>query len=472
MLRKTALIGIIVLLIGGGPLVWLIEHDREAVPRFLASFHEDFSVFLGDHRDFVPWASVAIDDPENLDETITRIQNLSEQQRIQEQQTELEASREFSLTVSLVVTALGGLVIFWTLLLACARGTILSIKWIIQLFRPKIKPSPSSDKSQEAGAVSSVIGDAQDTVETEGRRLQLDSDGDPVAVAGRAQVGLNCGPRLIGVEEEGETLPYRRVVTLHQDHGLGNPAEAPAVATGLEQTPDATLPMETAIGDSEEVELGSDDDIAAGADDLCQLQSSLQYQSASFDRQIEEFKEVAQSVRASASEQSEPVNKALQDLNDQISAIRDYASHQQLRVEKLQNGYDWNIIRQFCLRIIRCIDNIELRLDHQVDPVDETHPLWEVRDELLFALESSGVEQFEPELNSVFQGQQRQAEAVKEKIPCDDPSRTGCIAHIVKPGYRYVIDEENSKTVRPARVKLYDAELSNALSPEKPTTRG
>ena len=459
MLRKTAFIGFVVLVIGGGPLAWIIQHDKEAVPCFLALFHQDLSVSLGYDSDHLPWAPVAVDDPENLDETLTHIRSLSEQQRIQEQQTELKARWEFPLTVILVVTTLGSLILFWTLLLGCARSLIWSVKQVVRLFNPRVKALSDSDAPEEEPCPV----DAQVPTESEGRRPQLASE--YARVEGRPQVGLNCGPRLIGIEKEEGPPLYRRVVSPHQEDCLGNMAESPAMVTGLGQSPSESMSLDTSASDADEAELGSDD-VAAATEDLSQLQSSLQSQSVNFEKQIEEIKEVAQSVRASASEQSEPVNKALQDLNDQISAIRDYASHQQQRVEKLQDGYDWNIIRQFCLRIIRCIDNIELRLAHQADAVDETHPLWEVRDELLFALESSGVEQFEPELNSLFQGQQRQAEAVKERARCDNPSLVGCIAHIVKPGYRYVIDEDNAKTVRPARVKLYDSEVSDVPSPE------
>ena len=76
-------------------------------------------------------------------------------------------------------------------------------------------------------------------------------------------------------------------------------------------------------------------------------------------------------------------------------------------------------------------------------------------DELIFALESSGIEQFEPEINSDYRGQERYAEAVKNKQHCDDPNQAGKIARVIRPGYQYFINEENIKVVRPAQVKLF-----------------
>lgn len=177
--------------------------------------------------------------------------------------------------------------------------------------------------------------------------------------------------------------------------------------------------------------------------------SAIAVQTSELEQQIAQMTEMAQSTEA-----TEPMNQTLQALSEQITAIRQYASSQQDRVEKLQSGYDWNIIRTFCVRVIRCIDNLEMRMDRCADET-LVQELSEVHDELLFSLESSGIEQFAPEINSPFCGQERLAEAVKEKVACTQPELKGCIAQVVKPGYQYVIDEENVKIVRTARVKLY-----------------
>jgi molecular chaperone GrpE (heat shock protein) len=86
--------------------------------------------------------------------------------------------------------------------------------------------------------------------------------------------------------------------------------------------------------------------------------------------------------------------------------------------------------------------------------VEAVH-LKEVRDELVFILESSGVERFELEINSDYHGQERLAEAVKEKEYCYDRRLAGKIAEVVRAGYQYFIDDKNFKVVRPAQVKLF-----------------
>jgi molecular chaperone GrpE (heat shock protein) len=159
--------------------------------------------------------------------------------------------------------------------------------------------------------------------------------------------------------------------------------------------------------------------------------------------------------RLEVRERSKPLNSAISELTQQVSAIREYAACQQDRLEKLQDGYDWNIIRAFCLRVIRCIDNLESRISQlNEEDIKATH-LEEVRDELIFALESSGIEQFEPETNSEYRGQEKFAEAVKDKQCSDDAKHTGKIANVIRPGYQYFINEENTKVVRPAQVRLF-----------------
>jgi molecular chaperone GrpE (heat shock protein) len=161
------------------------------------------------------------------------------------------------------------------------------------------------------------------------------------------------------------------------------------------------------------------------------------------------------SVQQTIAEPSDALNGTLTELTEQVAAIREYASDQQDRVKKLEEGYDWNIIKNFCLRVIRCIDNLESRISQQSAKRTETAHLKDVRDELLFALESSGVERFEPEIDSHYRGQEKYAEAIKDREHCDDPDKAGKIADVIRPGYRYSIDEKNVKVVRPAAVKLF-----------------
>jgi molecular chaperone GrpE (heat shock protein) len=181
----------------------------------------------------------------------------------------------------------------------------------------------------------------------------------------------------------------------------------------------------------------------------------LKEQTDSLQKQIAEFKQMAQDVQQTTRQHSEPLSSTLKELAEQVSAIRDYAATQQGRVEKLQDGYDWGIIRSFGLRVIRCLDNLENRIAELPSENEAVRHLEEVRDELLFALESSSIEQYRPDLHSDYRGQEKMAETIKEREPPENPQDAGKIAKVLRPGYRYMMDDENYKVVRTAQVKLF-----------------
>ncbi len=184
-------------------------------------------------------------------------------------------------------------------------------------------------------------------------------------------------------------------------------------------------------------------------------QDSFKQQADKLEKQVVEIKNLTQTIAQASAGNDKPLDNNIGELAEQLAAIRDYASSQQDRVTKLQEGYDWNIIRTFCLRVIRSIDNIDSRIDSISQQGGDTSDLEEIKDDIVFALESSGVEQFEPDINSKYASSQKTAEVVKQRKSCGEPEMKGKIAEIIKPGYRYVIDEDNTKIVRTAQVKLF-----------------
>lgn len=153
-----------------------------------------------------------------------------------------------------------------------------------------------------------------------------------------------------------------------------------------------------------------------------------------------------------------PVTNGLSELTEEVSAIRQFAAAQQDQMRKLQDGYDWMIVRRFCMRVIRCIDNLDdriARLGSQDDVLQGC--LEDIRDELIFALESSGVEQYQPDLKTPFKGLEKYVEAARQRVSTSNETLAGTIAEIIRPGYQYLISDDDIKIVRCAQVKLYDA---------------
>ena len=204
-----------------------------------------------------------------------------------------------------------------------------------------------------------------------------------------------------------------------------------------------------------ELQIDESDKETENIDVLYCDENSLQSQDTNLEKQVAKFRQTAPTVKEATAEKSDPVETTLNELTQQVSAIREYTSYQHDRIEKLQEGYDWNIIRTFCLRIIRGIDNLENRISRLSEQDIDTTDLEEIMDELIFALESSGVEQFRPVINSDYRGQEKTAEVVKDKACSNDPDLKGKISEVIKPGYQYEIHDGNVKIVRTARVKLF-----------------
>jgi molecular chaperone GrpE (heat shock protein) len=187
-----------------------------------------------------------------------------------------------------------------------------------------------------------------------------------------------------------------------------------------------------------------------------QIQNAFDSQAQNLKQKTKEFELSIKGIESAALENIGAADNKLTDLSEQICAIREYAAQQQERVNKLQEGYDWNIIRNFCLRIIRCIDNLDGQIRSLADDINVTQQLEQSKQELVFALESSGVEQFEVPLQSDYRGQEKHLEVLKDRVEANDSQLSGKIAEVVRMGYQYVIDEENVKIVRPAQVRLYN----------------
>ena len=511
MLKKCAILGLAVLLVGAAALAWLFNEDRNQAEN---APDPEIKYALGTEKyleKYGRWHSLSPDEQNRLvleldndRKTKTPEQITAEQQaRLAtdldklaanemdpgeiadylygpnwqaqvEQHTKRKEQREIARTILLVCLPIGG-----TILAGCV------IVWFVQstarlLERRKKASPPLSDK-----AIGQPL--MPELTDLEIYAPAEDDEGPTHSRSLRACVAASNGSGTSTEDrqnDEDDSPLLRTQGRRTRDRQACPVAEADAedgevaVMIGEEQASEMEGPCDAHAGWSEpppdeaEAEpekrrftprpkvavLGRDlSDLRIDLDETSAPSDSgkiLQKQAENLQEQLTEFKQMAQTGQQTPRDQGEPLNNTLKDLAQQVSAIREYAASQQNRVEKLQDGYDWNIIRTFCLRVIRCIDNLESRMADLADGDAAIH-LEEVRDELLFALESSGVEQFQLEINSEYRGQEKLAEAVKQKETTKEPDQAGKIAKVIRPGYRYMIDEDSFKVVRTAQVKLF-----------------
>ena len=351
----------------------------------------------------------------------------------------LTTQQEFATIASIVLGFVG--IVMTTLLVVCT-----SVRMIRVITHASVRSMKKKVELQEPAVVSNEMLDTQSGSISAALPV-TDSCKPP-----QLEPGLNAWHQpLDSVPGPGAgSLSYRRDDFHEPQLGCETDSEEAGVFDLLLTDQDSVRSRNTKTGvDSSPLQK------AVGSNSESLAFPSLEARAEDVVRQITHAQELVTEDEKQTPSTTEPFNETLQQLNDQISSIRQYASSQQDRVEKLQAGYDWNIIRTFCLRIIRCIDNLDDRIGQLPDESAAIEMLRDIRDELLFSLESSGVEQFDLEHGSEFLGQERLAEAIKEKDVSDNPELKGRISRVVKSGYQYIIDDENIKIVRTARVKLY-----------------
>ncbi len=359
-------------------------------------------------------------------------------------------SKEFILTSSIVCASIGGAILTWCLLLLLARLLIKGFAGMSSFFADVLRRRKENKDKQPQDSFQE--GEKESGQEPNSRQSQLDKNSTVLTNSGWYDFDTDLPNQ--------QPSPPQKIYSMSREPGFANASTAATLSD--EKTVEsekslttATESLSTNTLQSNSTQTAQKTALLDSEENLLEPEDSLKAQTENLEKQIAEFRQMAQSVQQSTLKHSKPLNNTLKELTQQMSAIRQYASHQQDKMEKLQDGYDWNIIRTFCLRIIRCIDNLENRIRQLTEQNIETVQLEEVRDELLFALESSGIEQFEPEVNSNYRGQEKYAEAVKEKQHCDDQNLTGKIAEVIRAGYQYLINEEDVKIVRAARVKLF-----------------
>jgi len=144
--------------------------------------------------------------------------------------------------------------------------------------------------------------------------------------------------------------------------------------------------------------------------------------------------------------------RAVATIAEDLAAIREYAAQQQQTTRRYEEGFAWVAVKDFGRRIIRTADDIDDMLTHAGLSPDETTRLESIRDQLVYALESTGIEQFTPDLGTDAAAQSASVQ-VRSVQPAQNPAEDGTITEVVRPGYRLFVEENRPpKIIRPAEV--------------------
>ncbi|MBN2591183.1 MAG: hypothetical protein JXA96_15055 [Sedimentisphaerales bacterium] len=464
---KSFIIGLFFLCIGGGMLWWIVSErhvQEQKSEEYKLKYGSETSEYI---KLYDEWLLLPVDERTELPSGLNLNANKPHEQILQEQQERLIADMdklaageitvypiadefygrgwedkiekykkqkeqmEFLYSVSIACASSGGLLTGWSILLSIARALIKMIS--------KLKQSISHGKKDKEQTDNTDIENIDGTEKEQNEKLsssENEEQQNDEHFKGISNVLANSGWQYAGSfnGEQKQRLRQRKRI----------PAKNRAIDS------DSSKEKEAVKANSDSTQGNTDEKIRDTKPDIVRREKKISENKTESETVIKNDIDVT-----NAKGQTHHIDTTLKDLTQQVSAIREYAANQQNRLERLQDGYDWNIIKTFCLRIIRCIDNIEKRISQISDEDVQVIHLEEVRDELVFALESSGIEQFEPKVNTYYRGQEKIAEAIKEKAHSEDPNKKGKIEKVIKPGYQFYIDEDNVKIVRPAQVRIF-----------------
>lgn len=134
-----------------------------------------------------------------------------------------------------------------------------------------------------------------------------------------------------------------------------------------------------------------------------------------------------------------------------LEGIRDYLADGKAHQVRLQEGYDYAVLKNFCKQIIRCIHRAE-----QADKETLKETLDGIRTDLLDLLERNGVERFEPAKGQAFSKLRKVARVLPQKETTQDDALVGTVAEVVSPGYLYTYNDDKQRLILPAEVKIYE----------------
>lgn len=164
--------------------------------------------------------------------------------------------------------------------------------------------------------------------------------------------------------------------------------------------------------------------------------------------------ELAASASSSASRLFD-IERSSKTTAELIENIRNYVAKQADEVKRWQEGYDWRITKNFLLRLIGSIDEIEDKIvySQKDEKLEALIPELEFMLSVLTVnLEEEGLIQFTPSLGSPVDASRVEVIGTLEaEEPSDEPES---VASIFRKGYEYDLGNE-TKIIRKAKARVF-----------------
>ena len=349
---KSFIIGLVVLSIGGGMFWWVVS-ERKDQEKLALEYKQKYGSETTEYiKLYDEWMQKPADERAVLPEGLNLNANKSHEQVLEEQQERLFADMdklaagemttypfaeefygqdwrdkveeykkekeqmEFMYNISIAIAASGGLVVGLIILFNFARMLVKGLS--------KIKRALFSRTKKEAD--DSDIEDKEDSLEDE-----------------------NDAPVSEDKEEKKDEEHFKDISNV-----LVNSGWQYAGSFGNEQKPRLRqrkrIPAKNRVLNENENSENTKED--TGVNSVEEVENTKQ-KSMENEQKVTQDKAESETVIkndidvAKTKGNTHHIDSTLKDLTQQVSAIREYAANQQNRLERLQDGYDWNIIKTF-----------------------------------------------------------------------------------------------------------------------------
>lgn len=175
----------------------------------------------------------------------------------------------------------------------------------------------------------------------------------------------------------------------------------------------------------------------------------------SFNQSIDKISQLLESSLNSLARRLGEVDHSSKTTQELVDNVREYVSKQADETRRWQEGYDWRLLKNYLLRILSTLDEIEDKIEYyrkQEKPAEFINDFNFFKEMLEEHLEEEGVFSFTPKINA-------ELDDFKNEVMASQPSESadqvaGTIASVIRRGFELEIGDD-VKVIRKSRVSIF-----------------
>ena len=144
----------------------------------------------------------------------------------------------------------------------------------------------------------------------------------------------------------------------------------------------------------------------------------------------------------------------IRDIATGLQSLTSFQADQSRRMRRFEEGYDYQIFKNFTKQIVREVFSLENLLAQTTDE-DKKTLIQDSIDSLVELLDRNSVTQIIPETGTPYAGQEKTIECAPVKVFTEDIALNGRIAAVVHTGFLYEFNDGSSRVIAPAKVLLF-----------------